>query len=207
MKAQKKKYYVIISGEYQGVHYDTWDNIEPKSTKKSGVNAKCFEQDKIAATVYFEKQKIPNTEDKQGVEIISDILVPKNGYVVDGGCNQSSGEFDFQVYDLKDNALLYTSIKYPNGTNNIAEFFALMYVIKRLHNKTLTNSPIVYTDSTTALVWLKYKKCKSNSNNTKLQNKITELENWLKLNDISSITVSKWQTKIWGENPADFGRK
>jgi ribonuclease HI len=69
---------------------------------------------------------------------------------------------------------------------------------------------IMYTDSRTAMGWVKKKIC-----NTKLartdQNKplfdlIDRAENWLKQNDYSTVIV-KWETKAWGEIPADFGRK
>jgi ribonuclease HI len=35
---------------------------------------------------------------------------------------------------------------------------------------------------------------------------ISRAENWLAAN-LKRNTVKKWQTEVWGEVPADFGRK
>lgn len=35
---------------------------------------------------------------------------------------------------------------------------------------------------------------------------LSRAEKWLKENDYPN-EVLKWETKAWGENPADFGRK
>jgi ribonuclease HI len=194
---KKKYYYAIAKGRKIGI-FDNWDEVF-KHTNRYPDNSKEKFDSYVAAQNWLKKQHDSG--------ITTDLSIPKNGYAVDGACNQNLEEFDFQVYDLENNVMIFTSRKYPDGTNNIAEFFGLMYVIKRLQNKELTNSPVVFTDSNTAITWFNNKKCKSNSINTKIQDKVSELEKWLKANDISWITVSKWQTKIWGENPADFGRK
>ena len=36
---------------------------------------------------------------------------------------------------------------------------------------------------------------------------IRSAENWLAENELSEEKVLKWDTALWGENPADFGRK
>jgi ribonuclease HI len=75
--------------------------------------------------------------------------------------------------------------------------------------KLKSNKPI-YTDSITAISWVRRKKC-----NTKLE-RTNENENlfilvdraivWLNSNSYKT-RILKWKTKIWGEIPADFGRK
>jgi ribonuclease HI len=58
--------------------------------------------------------------------------------------------------------------------------------------------------------WVKKKKCntklKPTSKNKKLFELIVRAENWLKKNSYTTKVV-KWETKAWGEIPADFGRK
>jgi len=200
----KKKYYVIIGGEYQGKYYDTWDKIEPKSTKKSGVYAKCFEQDKIAAMGYFEKHKLANTEVKHDIEESPVVSIPQYGIVVDGACNQNTGEFQYQAYDLNTQSIKHTSKPYLNGTNNIAEFFAIICALKALV-KSKSDKPI-YSDSTTAIKWVMDRCCNTKVNDRELLMKISEQIEWLHRNNCLN-PILKWQTKIWGENPADFGRK
>ena len=58
--------------------------------------------------------------------------------------------------------------------------------------------------------WIKRKKCntklKKSSKNKSLFELIARAETWLKTNTYSTKVV-KWETKAWGEIPADFGRK
>ncbi len=49
-------------------------------------------------------------------------------------------------------------------------------------------------------------KLKQNQKNKKIVELILRAENWLKNNSYKT-TIIKWETKAWGEIPADFGRK
>ncbi|MFW6202778.1 MAG: hypothetical protein ACOC30_00605 [Marinilabilia sp.] len=94
------------------------------------------------------------------------------------------------------------------GTNNIGEFLGIVYGLAELKRRNL-NIP-VYTDSSIALGWVKKKKCMSKlqrkPETEKLFQLIERAENWLRNNQYSQ-PVLKWETKTWGEIPADFGRK
>ncbi|MBL8103913.1 MAG: hypothetical protein JNM02_15390, partial [Anaerolineales bacterium] len=46
----------------------------------------------------------------------------------------------------------------------------------------------------------------STGRNEELFELIDRAEEWLK-NNIYANKLLKWETQIWGENPADFGRK
>ena len=60
------------------------------------------------------------------------------------------------------------------------------------------------------MAWIKAKKCRTKVAKTKANKKIFELiargEQWLKNNQWNT-EILKWETKAWGEIPADFGRK
>ena len=68
----------------------------------------------------------------------------------------------------------------------------------------------IYTDSITAISWVRQKKCKSklekSDKNAAIFELITRAEIWLK-NNSYNMPIYKWETEIWGEIPADFGRK
>jgi len=68
----------------------------------------------------------------------------------------------------------------------------------------------LYSDSITALAWIKAKKCKTKLERTavniSLFERIEAAEKWLQENSYTT-KVMKWQTEVWGEIPADFGRK
>lgn len=104
---------------------------------------------------------------------------------------------------------LFLKGPYPNGTNNIGEFLALVHGIALLKRKNKETVPI-YSDSRTAMSWVKQKKCKTNlhfdASNKDLLALIKRAENWLKENTFKN-PILKWETKAWGEIPADFGRK
>jgi ribonuclease HI len=68
----------------------------------------------------------------------------------------------------------------------------------------------VYSDSSTAIKWVNDKKTKTklipSDKNAEIFDLINRAESWLQKNNYSNPLL-KWDTKIWGEIPADFGRK
>ena len=105
--------------------------------------------------------------------------------------------------------MFFHSKVFPKGTNNIAEFLALVNALKYVKENELTNA-IIYTDSLTALGWINKKTYNTNlERNHETEELFIELElakEYLNNNPMS-CPVLKWQTKLWGENPADFNRK
>ncbi len=88
------------------------------------------------------------------------------------------------------------------------EFLALVHALAYCQRHHL-DVPI-YTDSATAMKWVKQKKARSkmplNPQNQALFAIIERAEKWLKDNDYPN-QILKWETQSWGEIPADFGRK
>jgi ribonuclease HI len=103
---------------------------------------------------------------------------------------------------------LFKSPVFENGTNNIGEFLAIVHAVS-LQKKKGWQYPI-YSDSNLAQIWVRQKKCKTklqpNAKNEYLFQLIARAENWLNNNTID-VPILKWKTEIWGEIPADFGRK
>jgi ribonuclease HI len=68
----------------------------------------------------------------------------------------------------------------------------------------------IFTDSRTALSWIKQKKAKTklaqNPINEKTFEFLKRAEIWLK-NNAYQNPIIKWDTENMGEIPADFGRK
>ncbi len=68
----------------------------------------------------------------------------------------------------------------------------------------------IYSDSRTAISWAKRKSARTKQTENKANKKLFELieraEKWLKENSYPN-KILKWETRAWGENPADFGRK
>jgi ribonuclease HI len=68
----------------------------------------------------------------------------------------------------------------------------------------------IYSDSRNAIGWVRDKEARTNhtrsNRNTKLFELLDRAVKWLKDNEYEN-EVLKWETRAWGENPADFGRK
>ena len=95
-----------------------------------------------------------------------------------------------------------------HGTNNIGEFLAIVHALALL-DKQGTKIPI-YSDSATAISWVRRKQCRTQLARTprteKLYEMIARAEAWLKAHRVTN-PILKWETSEWGEIPADFGRK
>lgn len=97
---------------------------------------------------------------------------------------------------------------YKGGTNNIGEFLAIVLGLAYLKQNNLPW--VLYSDSRTALAWLRKKhaqtKLTPTAKNKELFVMLEKAEHWLAVNTYST-RIYKWETEQWGEIPADFGRK
>ncbi len=94
------------------------------------------------------------------------------------------------------------------GTNNIGEFLAVVHALALM--KQQGKRYVIYSDSKTALAWVRNRKAKTTLQRTPQTAQALDLlaraEAWLRKNSID-VPVLKWDTDQWGEIPADFGRK
>ena len=108
----------------------------------------------------------------------------------------------------KTKAELFKLGPFEDATNNIGEFLAIVHALGYLKKQKI-NFPI-YSDSITAMHWVKIQqantKLKITEANKSLFYLVERAEKWLRENNYSN-KILKWETKAWGENPADFGRK
>ena len=130
------------------------------------------------------------------------VLKPTSGIGVDGACSGNPGPAEYKGIDLKtDKELFHISI--GNSTNNIAEFIGVIhaYAYSEKHNM----NAIIWTDSMTAISWIKNKKVKTTF--TEYNDILERAKKYLFLTTFDMTRIKKWNTKEWGEIPADFGRK
>jgi ribonuclease HI len=68
----------------------------------------------------------------------------------------------------------------------------------------------IYSDSKTAIAWIRRKqvntKLEWTSKNAKLHAAVLKAVDWIRTNEYRN-PILKWETKLWGEIPADYGRK
>jgi len=208
--AKKKKYYVIWKGHMPGI-YDDWTKAQEQIKGYQGALFKSF------GTVQ-EAEKALKAGPKSFLSAGASKAKPAGGtprsqivwqsLSVDAACSGNPGPMEYQGVDTisKDQIFHQT---FPLGTNNIGEFLAIVHGLALLQKQNLPHLPI-YTDSATAMAWVRNKKVKTNLVNdartATLHELITRGENWLKTNTYSN-PILKWDTESWGEIPADFGRK
>ena len=133
--------------------------------------------------------------------------VAENSLAVDAACSGNPGAMEYRgVHVASRQEIFHFGPMY--GTNNIGEFLAIVHGLALLKQKGF-DMPI-YSDSVNAINWIKQKKCKTklprDAKTEELFHLIERAEKWLRENTYTT-RILKWETKQWGEIPADFGRK
>lgn len=212
--AKKKKYYVVWYGRQTGI-FDSWDKCSKQINGFSGAKYKSFETKEEADNAYLgnwidfiETNKKESQPKKSYLNLPESERPIKESICVDAACSGNPGKMEYRGVDFKTNLEIFKQGPYEQGTNNIGEFLAIVHALALVKNYEI---PIpIYSDSKIAMSWIKQKKCKTkldeNSKNSILFELIARAEKWLRENSYKN-PILKWQTEIWGEIPADFGRK
>lgn len=208
----KKKFYVVWQGINPGV-YDSWDKCKAQVEGFEGARYKSFPTKEIAERAfndnpwkYIGANKAKQANSNLSIDQIPEII--KNSIAVDAACSGNPGVMEYRGVYTGDGVQIFHDGPYQEGTNNIGEFLGIVYALALLKNK---NSRIpIYTDSKTAIAWIRKKKCNSKLERTALNDNLFEIieraEKWLATN-VWENDILKWNTEKWGEIPADFGRK
>ena len=211
----KNRFYVVWQGRNPGV-YSRWEDCKKEIEGSNGAKYKGFPDRTSAERAFME-----GPDNYWGKEItpMIDLSTAKEKPVspavaVDAACSGNPGKMEYQgvLVDFSTTPSkkldLFKSPVFENGTNNIGEFLAIVHAVA-LQKKEGWHFP-VYSDSYNAQLWVKQKKCKTklqrNADNEYLFELVARAEKWLENNTID-VPVLKWKTEIWGEIPADFGRK
>jgi ribonuclease HI len=213
MAGKRNKYYVVWKGVKPGV-YDSWKACQEQVKGFEGARFMGFpneEQAKLAfrsdMNQYLGKKKSPAVQpnDKMASSGKGPVW---DSISVDAACSGNPGVMEYQGVYTKTGKRIFHGGPYPDATNNIGEFLALVHVLALL-KKENKNMP-VYSDSKTAIAWVRRKQAKTKLQPTPKNKKVFELiaraETWLK-NNSWNTPILKWDTEHWGEIPADFGRK
>ncbi|MCD7974147.1 MAG: ribonuclease H family protein [Candidatus Azobacteroides sp.] len=206
----KNKYYVVWQGHSPGV-YDNWEECKKQVEAFPEAKYKGF-PDKEEAETAFRKSYREYIQPGGKKNIPKPALINKDivwdSISVDAACSGNPGLMEYRGVYTKTNKEIFRIGPYKDGTNNIGEFLAIVHALA-LQKKNNSDLPI-YSDSQNALLWVKNKKCKTKlsetTNNKPIFEMIARAEKWLQENTYTT-RLMKWQTKEWGEIPADFGRK
>lgn len=214
MAAKKQKFYVVWKGRERGV-FDNWEDCKKQTHGFPDPAYKSFETkaEAMAALAGSSKQYIGQGS-KESVPQLSKEKLQLLGkpiadsISVDGAWNTASGLIEYKGVYTATGKVLFLQGPFRNGTNNIAEFLAIVHALAYCQKHNLSTP--IYSDSRNAIGWVRFKKAKTNlapaADNKTLFELIHRAEQWLQNNKYTN-KVLKWETKAWGENPADFGRK
>ena len=207
----KQKFYVVWDGVTPGI-YTSWTECQLQVKGYDSAKYKSFDNREeaeraFAASPYAyicknakKKTTGPSTE-------MLPAAVIENSLAVDAACSGNPGPMEYRGVHVASRQEIF-HFGPMKGTNNIGEFLALVHGLALLKQKGF-DMPI-YSDSANAISWVKQKKCKTKLSRTAeteaLFVLIERAEKWLKENKYTT-PILKWETREWGEIPADFGRK
>lgn len=225
MSKNKPKYYVVWSGKQPGI-YETWEDCEPQVKGQEGARFKSFptraEAEKAFAGDPKDYIQAPVRTAAAKSAPVAELPLSERplfpAWAVDGACSGNPGMMEYRGVDAETGAEIFHYGPVKGGTNNIAEYLAIVHVLALMKQWAERQPDMaetyltmrVYSDSKTAQSWVRKRKCGSKlemtEENRELFNVIQRADNWLAVNTFRNPII-KWETEKWGEIPADFGRK
>lgn len=208
------KWYVVWEGTIPGI-CDSWEECKARVENYPNAKYKSYKTQEEAIRAFR-----GNPADEMGIlraianapakhvnyEAIPEIIL--DSIAVDAACSGNPGIMEYQGVDVKTGARLFHQGPFPKASNNIGEFLALVHGLAML--KKMESPLAIYSDSVTAMAWVRDRKCKSKielcPENAYLFSLVDRAEKWLRENTYTTRII-KWKTEEWGEIPADFGRK
>ncbi|WP_462431135.1 ribonuclease H1 domain-containing protein [Bacteroides nordii] len=208
----KQKFYVVWEGVTPGI-YSSWTDCQLQIKGYEGAKYKSFDSREEAERAlasspyaYIGKNATNKKENKPTLHTLPAAVI-ENSLAVDAACSGNPGPMEYRGVHIASQQEIF-HFGPMKGTNNIGEFLALVHGLALLKQKGF-DMP-VYSDSVNAISWVRQKRCKTKLPRTaeteQLFLLIERAEKWLKENTYST-PILKWETKEWGEIPADFGRK
>lgn len=219
----QKKYYVVWQGRTPGV-YTSWDAAEAQVCGFQGARYKSFTDEFTAQEAFdfgpdFEVPEAKSPEvstaatpppatEASAAATPSAGFSPAQALAVDAACSGNPGPMEYRGVHLPSGKEVF-HFGPIRGTNNIGEFLAIVHALALMKQKGITMP--IYSDSANAMQWVRKRECRTklerNAKTEEVYRLIERAERWLRANDYRDIPILKWQTKLWGEVPADFGRK
>jgi ribonuclease HI len=206
----KQKFYVVWEGRQKGI-FTNWDDCRRSTEGFTGAKYKSYATRSEAESAYAQNPAKHLYARKNKDEVARKPVgnFNRDSIAVDAACSGNPGPMEYRGVDITTSEQLFLMGPYQDGTNNIGEFLAIVHALAYLKQNGLPTK-IIYTDSKIAIGWVKKKKCgtklASTGRNDKLFEYIHRAEQWLHNNSYHN-PILKWETKVWGEIPADFGRK
>ena len=219
----KRKFYVVWIGRHPGV-YDTWEDAAAQVENFPGARFRAFGSSAEAAMAYrsFENNDLKSlgnlllnsptkrktSKTPQNVDYFSFPEIDLNGWAVDASCMGNPGVMEYRGVELMSGREIFRVGPFEDATNNIGEFLAIVHALALMFKKGEWHT--IYSDSLSGMSWVRKRQIKTTLQRTPRNARVFELMAralaWLNTHQYGA-RILKWQTELWGEIPADFGRK
>lgn len=147
---------------------------------------------------------------KNGQRPLTDPTIRLDAIAVDAACSKNPGPVEYQGVIVGTGEVVFRHEPIPEGTNNIGEYLALVHALALLEKLGDTTTP-VYADSRTSMAWLRNRHSNTrlipHAGNLQIMELLRRADAWAQAHPVIKNPVLKWNTELWGEIPADFGRK
>ena len=220
MSSNKRKWYVVWVGFEPGI-CDTWEECQIRTKGYPGAMYKSYDNQEDAIEAFrsgYEEEArkvlraIANAPHHRKADEVDYTLIPEiipGSWAVDAACSKNPGAMEYRGVDVPTGVELFHQGPFPDATNNIGEFLAIVHALA-LFAKQENDHTAIYSDSRTALSWIRAKQCRTKLARTDANARLFEIigraERWLATHTWRNPLL-KWNTSEWGEIPADFGRK
>lgn len=209
-KKKHKKFYVVWRGRKTGI-LESWkeckDSIHNCSAIYKAFYSKESAEEAFSKPPQYSIGRNRKKEPKQP-KIQFHIQPELDSICVDCAFSTSTQVAQYRGVNTKTSEILFSYEGLQDSTNNIAEFLAIVHGLAYCKQNNI-DKPI-YSDSITALAWVKKKNVYTTLKQTDKNHKSFELVEravkWLKENKYGN-KILKWDTVHWGEIKADYGNK
>ena len=198
MAKSSPKWYVVWVGHSPGV-YTSWDKAQKQINGFPGAKYKSYTSEAAAQEAFSRDHASEIATGAAGRS------APKKktawgctlpAIAVDAACNMSTGEMEYRGVDIESGTLLFSMGPFYDSSNNLGEFLALVHALAYCKERGLTMP--IYSDSRTALAWVRNKLAKTTvertHGNANVFVLIQRAENWLKANTYPNKCL-KWDTE------------
>lgn len=209
--ATKKKFYVVWQGRATGI-FDSWEACKAQIDGYAGAQYKSFPTESAARTAFAQNywQVVGTQKAAAPLRLDAAAERPLTGCVaVDAACSGNPGTMEYRGVLADTGQEVFRMGPYAEATNNVGEFLAIVHALALIDQGRLQVAAI-YSDSVTAQAWVRQKHCKSKlaptAANAPVFDLVRRADAWLATHTLP-VKIMKWKTELWGEIPADFGRK
>lgn len=211
-----KKYYVVWAGHDTGV-FDSWEECQLQTEGFPGARFKGFSTREAAIEAYRRDSRdsdialIDAIASRPAVSINYSAIPGINirSIAVDAACSRNPGPVEYRGIDMESGREIFHVGPLAGGTNNLGEFLGIIHALALIEREGRAGV-VVYSDSRTAMAWVRDRRVKTTltatAENAYIRGLVARGEAWLQAHPMHAPVV-KWDTRQWGEIPADFGRK